>query len=631
MTHGSSSVFNELRLQQELCDAVIRVQNKDFHVHRIILSGYSEYFRSLFTRWSHPADRVYQIDQVSPAIMRVIIEFAYMGSEEVNQQNVEELYIACDFFKVIGLMEACCRFMGEHLSKKNCIDIWQLTETFFCPTLNNDAFNLIVQHFTEVCASSEFLKLSVQQLLKLIETDQLLVRDERTVFEAILRWINHSPEERKTYISQILPKVRLALMTPDYFITNVRDNKMVRCNIECQDTVKTAETLLNDGIVSSLGIYHPLARPRLPSSILFAIGGWIKNDVALANIAIEAYDICTDRWVNVTNTEEARRSNHGAVFLNGSVYCVGGHYGVEPLSSVHRFDLATHTWHQVASMKTRRCCVSIATLNGRIYAIGGYDIQSRLSTADCYDPETNQWRSIAPMHDRRSQASCTTFQGKVYICGGYSGTEFLSSAENYCPETNQWTLIAPMSTSRCGLGVVAFEEQIYAVGGNSGGTRLDIAEVYNPQTDSWQLVTPMQIPRSNFGIEVVDGRLFVIGGFNGFSYISNVETYDINTGEWSEATSMGFSRSGLSCCVVSGLSNMADYAAPRDSSPDDFRAYPDLPVGTLLAIGGGSTSCPSGVTNGVETRSAFTVARTPMAPNQRRCAIQTTSRGSKLP
>ncbi|XP_076009955.1 kelch-like protein 10 [Genypterus blacodes] len=575
MAQGSSSVFNELRLKEELCDAVIRVQNEDFHVHRIILSGCSEYFRSLFTL-SHPADQVYQINQMSPEIMQVIVEFAYMGSEEVNQQNVEELYIACDFFKVTGLMDACLRFMGEHLSKENCIDIWQLTETFICPTLNNDAFHFILQHFTEVCASSEFLKLSVQQLLKLIETDQLLVRDERTVFEAVLCWINHSPEERTTYISQILPKVRLALTTLDYIMTNVRNNKMVMCDTECQNTVLTAETLLNDAIFYSPGIYHPLARPRLPASILLAIGGQIKNDIP-TNV-IEAYDICADIWVNVTNTEEETRSHQGAVFLNGSVYCVGGHDGFNLLRGDSRFDLTTHTWHQVAPMTTRRCFVSITALNGLIYAIGGYDGQNRLNTAECYDPETDEWLSIAPMHERRSQASCTAFQGKVYICGGFSGYDFLSSAEYYSPESKRWTLIGPMSTGRCGLGVVALGEQIYAVGGNNDGVHLSLTEVYNPRTNSWHRVTPISSPRTNFGAEVVDGRLFVIGGYNGLNYISKVESYDPNTGEWSEVTSMGISRSDLSSCVVSGLNNMIDYAAPRDISLDHPRAFTDMPV-----------------------------------------------------
>ncbi|XP_076002993.1 kelch-like protein 10 [Genypterus blacodes] len=578
MTHGSALVFNELRLQEELCDAIITVQNEDFHIHKIILSGCSEYFRALFTRWSHPADQMYEIVHVSPDIMRLIIEFAYIGSEEVTPHNVKELYIACDFFKVIGLMEACCRFMGDHLSKDNCIDIWQLTENFFCPTLNGDAFHFILQHFTEACASSEFIKLSIQQLLKLIEADQLLVRDESTVFEAILHWIDHSPEERTTYISQILPKVRLALMTPDYFVTNVINNMMLMCDTECQETVKTAQTLLNDGIVRYPGIYHPLARPRLPASILLAIGGRIKNGYSVATNAIEAYDICADLWVNLTNPEESPRSQLGVVFLNGSVYCVGGNTEIQYFSSVRRFDLATHTWHQVASMKLRRCCVSITALNGCIYVIGGNDGHNCHSTAECYNPESNQWTDIASMNERRSHASCTNFQGKVYICGGFSGESFLSSAEYYSPDIDQWFQIAAMSIHRYGLGVVALEEQIYAVGGKNEESYINSAEVYNPQTNSWQPVTPMLTPRKGFGIEVLDGRIFVVGGFDGFTVIPNVESYDHNTGEWSEATNMRISRSDLCCCVVSGITNMADYAALRGSSLDHSCTHPSLPV-----------------------------------------------------
>ncbi|XP_075995948.1 kelch-like protein 10 [Genypterus blacodes] len=568
MNPGSSLVFNELRLHEELCDAVIRVQKHDFHVHRIILSACSDHFRSLFTSWSQPADQVYEVHQVSPHVMRCIIEFAYVGSEEVTQQNVEELYAACYLLKVLGLMEACCRFMEQHLCKDNCVDIWRLTETFACPSLSADAFHLLTQHFTELCASSAFLKLSVPQLMKLTEADQLQVRNERIVYEAVIRWINHSPEERTTYISQILPKVRLALMTHRYFMAHVRNNQMVMRDPVCQDTVRAAHILMNHAVLSPGGPYHPLARPRLPASILLAIGGWKKNGVAVATNAIEAYDISTNSWVIVANNEEATRSNEAAVFLDGSVYCVGDNYRVEPFTSVRRFDLGTRVWHQVEPMKTRRWFATITALNDRIYAIGGFDGQSSLRSAERYDPQTNQWTEIASMHERRSQASCTSLQGKVYICGGFWGVEILSSSEYYSPETNQWTLMAPMSVGRYGLGVVAFEEQIYAVGGNNGGTTLNLAEAYSPWTNSWSTVTPMRSPRTNFGIEVVEDRLFVIGGLNGFTTISKVEWYDPHSALWSAASSMGICRSGLSCCVVSGLANMADYAAPRDVGPE---------------------------------------------------------------
>lgn len=40
-----SSVYNELRLEEELCDAVVRVDSAEFLVHKIILCNCNPYFR----------------------------------------------------------------------------------------------------------------------------------------------------------------------------------------------------------------------------------------------------------------------------------------------------------------------------------------------------------------------------------------------------------------------------------------------------------------------------------------------------------------------------------------------------------------------------------------------------------
>lgn len=158
------------------------------------------------------------------------------------------------------------------------------------------------------------------------------------------------------------------------------------------------------------GVCDRLARPRLPNAILFAIGGWSGGD---PTNGIEAYDVRADRWINVTNNLERPRAYHGAAFLNGYIYCVGGFDRVEHFNTVRRFDLSAHTWHEVATMHFRRCYVSVTVLNGCIYAMGGYDGQARLNSAERYRPETNQWSVIAPMHVQRSDASCTTFHDKV--------------------------------------------------------------------------------------------------------------------------------------------------------------------------------------------------------------------------
>ncbi|XP_071331805.1 kelch-like protein 10 [Trachinotus anak] len=564
----NGSVYNELRLEQQLCDAVIRVDSVEFHVHKLILCNCSPYFRALFTHWSTPDSRVFEIPNVSPDMMRLIIEFAYTSFVPVTQENIQELFIVADRFNVIGIIEACSHILEEQLAPQNCIGIWWFTDLYYYPELKHKTFLYILNQFEEVAATSgEFLLLSAQELAKIIENDQLSVKKEKTVFEAILRWITYAPEQRKEYISLLLSKVRLALMSPEYMMESVNDNEVVKASEGCRRILlKTMDAMLDIRTkrFSNSISFHYLARPRLPPEVLLAIGGWSGGS---PTNGIEAYDVRAELWVNVTDDEEAPRAYHGTAFLNGSVYCVGGFDGVEHFSSVHRFDLGTHTWQEVAPMHSRRCYVSVTVMDGYIYAMGGYDGHDRLETAERYQPRTNQWTLIASMHEQRSDASCTTLRGKVYICGGFNGNECLLTVECYNPETNQWTLIASMGNRRSGVGVMAYADHVFAVGGFNGTSRLRTAEAYNPSTDTWHNVPHMLNPRSNFGIAVIDDRLFVVGGFNGFSTTPDVECYDIETGEWSDVCDMVISRSALSCCVVHGLNNMDEYTAIRYSLP----------------------------------------------------------------
>ncbi|XP_073340308.1 kelch-like protein 10 [Pagrus major] len=496
-------------------------------------------------------------------MMQIIIEFAYTGSLSVTVNNVQELLLAADQFNVMDIVRACCDFLGEQLSPENCIGIWQFT---FCSCfeLQSKAYQFILDHFEEVVSSVEFQGLTVRELTDILERDNLNARKESTVCEAILHWIAHRPEERRGHLLVLLSKVRLALMSQDHLWTTVMSSELVKSNAECFQMVKeileTKDRLTSPALV----MRDSVARPRLPNAILLAIGGWRRGD---PTNGIEAYDIRADLWINLTNSQERPRAYHSTAFLDGYVYCVGGFDGVEHFSSVHRLDLSTHTWQEVAPMHFRRCYLCITVLNGCIYAMGGYNGHVRLRTAECYRPDTNQWTIIPPMHEHRSDASCTTINNKIYICGGFDGIECLETCEYYSPETNQWTVIAPMNSQRSGVAIVAYADRIFAVGGFDGSARLRSAEAYDPRTNTWYEVPSMLTARSHFGIEVIDKLLFVVGGFNGFSTLRKVEYYNVVTDEWSAACHMEISRSALSCCVVHGLPNMAEYTWCREARP----------------------------------------------------------------
>ncbi|KAK9531138.1 hypothetical protein VZT92_010582 [Zoarces viviparus] len=560
----SSSLFNDLRLEGKFCDAVIKVADVSFEIHRVILCKCSPYFIALFTHTSHPDKKVFNIPGLSPDMMQLIIEFAYTDSVSVTEENVQELLLAADQLIIMGLVQTCWDFLEEQLCPENCIGIFQFTGMCSVTELRHKAYRYIIDHFEKVVVAEEFLQLSVQQLTDILGRNDLNVRKESIAYEAVLRWIAHVPEERKAHIAVLLSQVRLTLMSMDYLRINVISNELVKNNKKCRPMVRKALCQLLTNRRSHL--CNHLVPPRLPNAILLAIGGWSTNN---STNFIEAYNVRADCWMKVTHHVEHPCAYHGTACLNGSVYCVGGFDGVERFNSVNRFDLRTHTWHDVVPMNHRRSHVSVTVLDGCIYAMGGSDEHARLCTAERYRPETNQWSCIAPMQEHRSNASSTTLHNKIYVCGGFNGTRELQTAECYSPETNQWTMIARMNYQRNKVGIIAYADHIYAVGGFDGSTRLCNVEAYNPQNNTWREVSHMSTPRSHFGIEVLDDKLFVVGGFSGstgFTTSCNVQCYDVATDEWTGACDMETTRSALSCCVLSNLPNRAEYIDPVTSS-----------------------------------------------------------------
>lgn len=163
--------------------------------------------RALFRRWSSPEKLVFDIPGLSPYMMQLIIEFAYTGFVSLTEENAQELLLAADQLNVMEIVQTCCNFLGERLCPKNCIGIWQFTKIFQSFELQYKAHRCIIDHFEDTVFSEEFLQLNVQELADIIERDDLNVKNETSVYEAILYWITHAPEERGRYIAVLLSKV----------------------------------------------------------------------------------------------------------------------------------------------------------------------------------------------------------------------------------------------------------------------------------------------------------------------------------------------------------------------------------------------------------------------------------------
>ncbi|XP_019622487.1 PREDICTED: kelch repeat and BTB domain-containing protein 8-like isoform X2 [Branchiostoma belcheri] len=70
-------------------------------------------------------------------------------------------------------------------------------------------------HLDYVSISEEFCSLSVDQLTEIISQDELEVKEETRVWEAVVRWVQHSREDRLQHLPSVLPHIRFTLLTSD--------------------------------------------------------------------------------------------------------------------------------------------------------------------------------------------------------------------------------------------------------------------------------------------------------------------------------------------------------------------------------------------------------------------------------
>lgn len=217
------NVLSELRQRGQLCDAVIKAGGVEFNVHRPIMSACSPYFRALFTNGLYETkQKVLEIPGISPKMMEIIIEYAYTREANVNSDNVEELLPVADQLHIIGLIKSCCQYLKSCLCVENCIGIRNFARNYFCDQLEKDAMRFLLRNFQEVAEkSNELLALDVSELNEILAHDELNVKTEEPVFETIVKWIDHLPNDRKKNIYQLLQCVRLCLLSTTYFVEKV--------------------------------------------------------------------------------------------------------------------------------------------------------------------------------------------------------------------------------------------------------------------------------------------------------------------------------------------------------------------------------------------------------------------------
>ena len=109
----------------------------------------------------------------------------------ITTKNVQGLLGLSCYLQVEELRRRCSDFVGQRITRNNCVDLYLYTQSAGPAELQCHAEDFILTHFEQVVGKSkDFAKLSQSQLRSLISSNRLLISGEGAVYKVrSIKWL----------------------------------------------------------------------------------------------------------------------------------------------------------------------------------------------------------------------------------------------------------------------------------------------------------------------------------------------------------------------------------------------------------------------------------------------------------
>ena len=556
--------MNDFRKEGLLCDVTINVQGRrKFEAHCTVLAASSHYFRKLFTFDSRRRDNFeVDLEWLHPEAMEDILEYMYTGKIQLGE-NAEVILTAAAYFFIEGLPDVVIEFMQEHLNLYNCFSILSLADKHSFQTLKSACTRFISANFVHACGTPAFLCLEKALVEEVIPKDDLVVTNEKDVFNAVVRWITYDLENRASHFKDLFACIHLAGMSREFLLSIVATDPLVQDNATCFSRVQEAlQTVrLDHEIVSSPTEVSKRSSTEFVSSIVMC-GGTGSKYVTQNIKHTVCYVPSMDQWFDLPDMLHGRKG-HSAAVCSGVLYTFGHHsvFSQESSRLVQCYVPGADTWSTRTSMPVGSCFSAAVAFQGQLYVIGGIHHESDRKTVSArvsrYNPAVNKWYTVASMNCARQGLCAVALDGNILAIGGCGLDDtFLRTVERYEPQHDSWTLVESMVKKRCfASAAVVSGGKVLIVGGRETDRDwgiLNCCEIYDPTSSQWTLEPGrLNTARCAAGIGALANHVFVFGGESEDDALDSVECWDAETRQWTIATHMPFSAFHVQIGVVS--------------------------------------------------------------------------------
>lgn len=528
----------DLLENDKLVDCKLKIKDKEFPCHRLVLCACSSYFRAIFlSDLDESKKREIVLEDVEPGVMGLILKYLYTSKINVTEQNVQDIFAVANMYQIPSIFTVCVSFLQKRLSLSNCLAIFRLGLMLDCPRLAVSARNYACERFQLISRDEEFFQLLPSEVAAILASDNLNVETEEVVFDALMNWVSRDLENREKELPGLIDCVRLRLVTEDFLKEKVEANKLVSSNPELKQKVQTVwdaragkmpevqktKTEGANGEDEEKDEDEGLLPGILNDNLRFGMFG--RDLILMINDAgTVAYDPTGNDCYLASLSTQIPKNHVSLVTKEQQVFVAGGLFFDEQsednqmCSYFLQYDPMTADWLGMPPLPSPRFLFGFGEAENTIFVLGGKELRDQEQTLDSvliYDRQSFKWGECEPIPYPVYGHATVSYNDMVYVIGGKGDNKkCLKKMCAYDAKRFEWKELAPMKTSRSLFGATIHNDKIYVAAGVTDSGLTDAVEVYDIATNKWSDLEPFPQERSSLSLVSLAGMLFGIGGFS---------------------------------------------------------------------------------------------------------------------
>ncbi len=195
-TKKLTSLLNEMRKENELCDIIINVGGRQFPAHKGILAASSNYFRGMFVHgFKESSETEIKIDG-KPEIFEILLEYAYTGHMKIVPKIAYDILEMGCYMQFIDIYQYCSQFVDLSKDFAKSSDGIQMVDALKMYQLAKCHSNL-----KDVVDSS--LRYMCEHVGEVKETEYFLQTANMAFFDDFLQRQDLSSEQEEIEVSKV--------------------------------------------------------------------------------------------------------------------------------------------------------------------------------------------------------------------------------------------------------------------------------------------------------------------------------------------------------------------------------------------------------------------------------------------